>query len=232
MEEILIVEDDKDIQKLLSICLEQEGMAYTLVSAGLEAIERVKKKNPDLILLDINLPDMNGMDVCEQMRFSTTSPILFISCNHQDRDKILAFSLGGDDYIEKPFNTAVLMARIRSHLRRNRIIKKQRVQSQHLHFDNITIDIHSREVYRDGKAIELTTKEFDMISFLVQHPNQVFSPEQLLDSIWSIDSFSEKRTVIVHISNLRKKIEEDPLNPKYILTIRGVGYKFAGLQKK
>lgn len=229
MEEILIIEDDKDIQRLLSICLEQEGMRYTLASYGLDAIEKVNKKSPDLILLDINLPDMNGMEVCERLRLLTSAPILFLSCNNKDLDKILAFSLGGDDYIEKPFSTGVLMARIRSHLRRNRIIKNQKVQTRHLHFDNITIDTSSREIFRDGQAIELTTKEFDLISFFVQHPNQVFSPEQLLDKIWSIDSFSEKRTVIVHISNLRKKIEEDPLNPKCILTVRGVGYKFAGI---
>ncbi|WP_134703023.1 response regulator transcription factor [Ammoniphilus sp. YIM 78166] len=230
MEEILIVEDDRDIQRLFSICLEQEGIPFSIVSTGQDAIDSVKKKVPDLILLDIMLPDMNGMQVCEQIRFLTSSPIIFISCNNKDSDKVLAFSLGGDDYIEKPFSTSVLLARIRAHLRRNRIIQKQKTSSRQLAFDNIVIDTSSRELYRNGEIIDLTTKEFDLITFFAQHPNQVFSPEQLLDKIWSIDSFSEKRTVIVHISNLRKKIEEDPLNPKYIVTVRGVGYKFAGNQ--
>ncbi|MCY9693215.1 response regulator transcription factor [Paenibacillus alginolyticus] len=230
MEEILIVEDDKDIQKLLSICLEQEGLPFSIVSSGLDAIERVKKKVPNLILLDIMLPDMNGMEVCEQIRFLTSAPIVFLSCNNKDSDKILGLSLGGDDYIEKPFSTSVLMARIRAHLRRNRVIQKQKTNTRQICFDNIVIDTSSRELFRNGEVIELTNKEFDLISFFSQHPNQVFSPEQLLDKIWSIDSFSEKRTVIVHISSLRKKVEEDPLNPKYIVTLRGAGYKFAGYQ--
>jgi len=230
IEEILIIEDDLDIQRLFSICLEQEGIPFSIASTGQDGIERVKKKAPDLILLDIMLPDMNGMEVCEQIRFLTSAPIIFVSCINKDSDKVLAFSLGGDDYIEKPFSTSVLLARIRAHLRRNRIIRKQKTNSRQIFFDNIIIDTTSRELFQNGEVIELTTKEFDLITFFAQHPNQVFSPEQLLDKIWSIDSFSEKRTVIVHISNLRKKIEEDPLNPKYIVTVRGVGYKFAGNQ--
>jgi DNA-binding response OmpR family regulator len=230
MGEILIVEDDKDIQKLLSICLDQEGLSFLIASTGSDAIEIVKKKAPDLILLDIMLPDISGMEVCEQIRFLTSSPILFVSCNHNDSDKVLALSLGGDDYIEKPFNTSVLMARIRAHLRRNRIIQKQKTTDRQICFDNITIDTFSRVLTRDSEVIELTTKEFDLITFFAQQQNQVFSPEQLLNQIWGIDSFSEKRTVIVHISNLRKKLEEDPLHPKYIVTVRGVGYKFAGYQ--
>lgn len=231
MEEILIVEDDKDIQKLLSTCFEMEALPYTIASCGTEAIEQVKKSPPALILLDVMLPDMDGMKVCEQLRLLTTSPIIFVSCKNGDNDKILGLSIGADDYIEKPFSINVLLARVRAHLRRNRILKKQQParEEKNIRLDHITIDTQAREVFRDGKNVHLTAKEYDMLYFFTQHQNQVFSPEQLLDKIWGIDSFSEKRTVIVHISSLRKKIEEDPLNPRYIITVRGVGYKFAAV---
>ncbi|WP_019120297.1 response regulator transcription factor [Brevibacillus massiliensis] len=227
MDEILIVEDDKDIQKLLSLCFEQEALPYSVASTGKEAIEQVKKRAPSLILLDMMLPDIDGILVCQQLRMLTTSPILFVTCKNGDNDKILGLSIGADDYIEKPFNISVLLARVRAHLRRNRMLKKQQAkQDQSIHFDHMIINASAREVLRDGKKIHLTAKEFDLLHFLTQHPNQVFSPEQLLDKIWGIDSFGEKRTVIVHMSSLRKKIEEDPLNPRYIVTVRGVGYKF------
>lgn len=227
MEEILIVEDDVDIQKLFSICFEQEAIPYTITSSGLEAIEKVKKKNPSLILLDIMLPDMDGMEVCEQLRLITTTPIIFVSCKNSNSDKILGLSLGADDYIEKPFNIGVLMARVRAHLRRNRLLEKKNASNKVIAWDNFSLNINAREIYREDEIIHLTAKEFDLLYFLLRHPNQVFSTEHLLDKVWGIDSPSEKRTVVVHISSLRKKIEENPINPKHIITVRGVGYKFA-----
>lgn len=233
MEEILIVEDDKDIQNLLSVCFEQEALPYRITSTGMEAIEQVKKSSPALILLDVMLPDIDGMKVCEQLRLLTSSPIIFVSCKNGDNDKILGLSIGADDYIEKPFNVNVLLARVRAHLRRNRILnlkQKQATKQDHnICFDHIVINTNSREVFRDGKKTHLTAKEFDLLYFLAKNPNQVFSPEQLLDKIWGIDALSDKRTVIVHLSSLRKKIEEDPLNPRYIVTVRGVGYKFVAV---
>ncbi|HHY21575.1 MAG TPA: response regulator transcription factor [Bacilli bacterium] len=226
MEEILIIEDDQDIQKLLSICFEQEAMKYSITSSGLDAIEIVRKKSPSLILLDIMLPDIDGMEVCERIRLISTVPIIFVSCKNSNSDKILGLSLGGDDYIEKPFNIGVLMAKIRAHLRRNRLIERKNVLSKKIVWDNFSLDTNAREIYRENELIHVTTKEFDLLHFFLCHPNQVFSTEHLLDKIWGIDSLSEKRTVVVHISSLRKKIEEDPLNPKRIVTVRGVGYKF------
>jgi DNA-binding response OmpR family regulator len=171
------------------------------------------------------------MEICQQLRMLTSCPIIFVSCKNKDNDKILGLSVGGDDYIEKPFNIGVLMARVRAHLRRNRILQKQKEsQNEHyLHFDNFRINMYSREVFRDNEKIQLTAKEFDLLAFLVQNPNRVFSPEQLLDRIWGMDTLSEKRTVVVHISSLRKSIEENALNPRYIITVRGVGYKFAAV---
>ncbi|MFJ7975646.1 response regulator transcription factor [Peribacillus sp. JNUCC 23] len=226
MDEILIVEDDADIQKILSMNLSLEGFAYTIASTGMDAIKKVREKTPDLILLDIQLPDMNGIDLCQQLREMTAVPILYVTCNNEDKEKILAFAMGGDDYIEKPFNSRVLIARIKAHLRRNSINHNQNTLKKQITFDDIVIDLSAREVKRNGQVIELTAKEFELLTFFAQHPNQVFSAEQLLNQIWGYDSFSEKSTIIVHISNLRKKIEDYPVNPAYIITMRGVGYKF------
>ncbi|MBA9027142.1 MULTISPECIES: response regulator transcription factor [Bacillaceae] len=226
MDEILIVEDDADIQKILSMNLSLEGFAYTIASTGMDAIKKVREKTPDLILLDIQLPDMNGIDLCQQLREMTAVPILYVTCNNEDKEKILAFACGGDDYIEKPFNSRVLIARIKAHLRRNSINHNQSTLKKQITFDDIVIDLTAREVKRNGQVIELTAKEFELLTFFAKHPNQVFSAEQLLNQIWGYDSFSEKSTIIVHISNLRKKIEDYPVNPSYIITMRGVGYKF------
>lgn len=231
MKPVLIVEDDKDIQRLLSTCFEQEALPYSITSSGLEAVEFVKKTSPSLILLDIMLPDSDGMEICQQMRMLTSSPIMFLSCKNKDTDKILGFSLGADDYVEKPFNIGVLMARVRAHLRRGRLLQKHQQQHEEhqIRFDNICINTHSREVLRDKKVISLTAKEFDLLCFFARHPNRVFTPEQLLDSVWGMDTLSEKRTVVVHISSLRRSIEENALQPRYIITVRGVGYKFAAV---
>ncbi|ERI07629.1 response regulator transcription factor [Aneurinibacillus aneurinilyticus] len=231
MKPVLIVEDDKDIQRLLSTCFEQEALPYSITSSGLEAVELVKKTSPSLILLDIMLPDSDGMEICQQIRMLTSSPIMFLSCKNKDTDKILGFSLGADDYVEKPFNIGVLMARVRAHLRRSRLLQQQQQQHEdhQIRFDNICINVHSREVFRDKRVISLTAKEFDLLCFFVRHPNRVFTSEQLLDSVWGTDTLSEKRTVVVHISSLRRSIEENALQPRYIVTVRGVGYKFAAV---
>lgn len=226
MEDILIVEDDKDIQNLLTLCFEREAMPFSIASSGGDALEFVKKQAPSLILLDIMLPDINGFELCKMIRMHTSNPILFLSCKNSDNDKILGLSIGADDYIEKPFNIEVLIARIRAHLRRNRLLERKERVHRYLEFDNLKVDIQARELFRDHEQIHLTSKEFELLLYLLKHPAQVFTAEQLLEKIWGYDTLSETRTVVVHISSLRKKIEEDPLNPKHIITVRGVGYKF------
>ncbi|MED4204955.1 response regulator transcription factor [Neobacillus mesonae] len=226
MEEILIIEDDPDIQNLLTFCFEREAMPFSIASYGGEALEMVKKHTPSLILLDVMLPDMDGFELCKMIRMHTNNPILFLSCKNTDNDKILGLSIGADDYIEKPFNIEVLIARIRAHLRRNRLLKKKEQINRYLDFGNLRINIQARELFRNNEKIHLTSKEFELLLFLMKQPDQVFTAEQMLEKIWGFDTLSEKRTVVVHISSLRKKIEEDPLNPRHIITVRGVGYKF------
>ncbi|MFT4416567.1 response regulator transcription factor [Fredinandcohnia humi] len=227
--EILIVEDDKDIQSLLAMCFDQEGLIYRIVDNGMDAIRVFNLHNISLVILDIMLPDIDGFQICEEIRKTSAAPILFLSCKNTDQDKIVGFSIGADDYIEKPFSVNVLLARVRAHLRRNRLLaRNNRVegQSDTFEFDNISIDVRSREVKKKGKTIHLTTKEFDLLLFLLKNRNNVFSAEDLLYRIWGCETYSEIRTVVVHISSLRKKFEDNPLNPKYIVTIRGAGYKF------
>ncbi|MBM7866228.1 response regulator [Heliobacterium gestii] len=228
MDRILVVEDDPHIQRLLSIALRQEGIDFTLAGSGAEALAIAERQLFSLVLLDIMLPDISGTEVCQQLRLSSPIPIVFMSCKNQDSDKILGLSIGADDYIEKPFNLHVLMARIRAHLRRNRLFQQRLKQAEHpqIRFDNIIIDLQGHRVIRNSLEIYLTAKEFEMLAFFCRHPQQVFTVGQLFETIWG-EEFCETRTVIVHISNLRKKIEENPLSPKYILTVRGVGYKFA-----
>ncbi|MFD2444605.1 response regulator transcription factor [Bacillus sp. CGMCC 1.16607] len=236
MEEILIVEDEIDIQKLLSLCFEQEGLKYNMVSTGEEALDYLESdKEPSLILLDVMLPGKDGFNICEEIRKITCTPIILMSCKNGDHDKVYGFSVGADDYIEKPFRLNVLIARVRAHLRRNRILSKyieipptpiSTTSTNKVIFDNIEIDLQAREVLQNGKEIHLTSKEYDLLIFLYTNKNQVFPAEDLLYHLCGEDTNSEIRTVIVHISSLRKKLEENSLNPKYIVTVRGVGYKF------
>lgn len=226
MEDILIVEDDKDIQNLLSLCFDREAIPYSIASNGSDALEFINKRTPSLILLDIMLPDICGFELCKTIRMHTSNPILFLSCKNTDNDKILGLSIGADDYIEKPFNIEVLVARVHAHLRRSRLLEKKNKLRRYLEVDNLKIDIQARELFRNKEFVHLTSKEFDLLLYLFKHPNRVFTSEQLLEKIWGYDTLSEKRTVVVHISSLRKKIEENPLKPRYIITVRGVGYKF------
>lgn len=229
MSDILIVEDEREIQQLLSVCLEREGFSHNISSSGEEAVRYVKEKGrPSLILLDIMLPGMDGFTACEQIRQYTKAPIIFLSCKNEDRDKVLGLSLGADDYMEKPFSLNVLLARIKAHLRRNRILEQVEAPPKQnlITFDHITINLDAHEVYKNGEPLHFTHKEYELLVLMAENPNSVFSADKLLDSIWGIDTKSELRTVVVHISSLRKKIEENPLEPKYIVTVRGAGYKF------
>lgn len=232
VDSILIIEDDIGIQKVLAQCFEQEGLSYDIASNGKEALQYIRNNKPALVLLDIMLPDMNGFDICEEIRKVTLIPIIFLSCMNSDQDKVLGLSLGGDDYIEKPFRINVLLARVRAHLRRNRIIHQVKndvnksCSANLIEIDDISIDLNAREVKRKNKDIHLTLKEFDLLVYLYNNRNQVFSTDHLFETIWGYYTPSEIRTVIVHISSLRKKLEENPLQPKYIITVRGAGYKF------
>ncbi|ACL75898.1 response regulator transcription factor [Ruminiclostridium cellulolyticum] len=226
-EKILIIDDETEVIDLIKLYLLKDGFQVITATNGSTALELTNSHNPDLIILDVLLPDTNGLELCQNLRKITESPILFLSCKCTDMDKILGLTVGGDDYITKPFSPSELVARINAHLRRNRILTNQ-TNSADLSILNIaglTIDFANYTLYVDDKPVVLTVKEFEILSLLSQHPNMVFSLTQLYDHIWGVDNIGDTRTVMVHISNLRKKIEKDPANPKLIVTIKGIGYK-------
>jgi DNA-binding response OmpR family regulator len=227
-EKILVVDDDPDIVELVSLYLLKEGYEVITADNGQLVFDLVLLHKPDLIILDIVLPGMDGIEVCRQLRKNYNMPILFISGKSDDIDIILALSMGGDDYMTKPFSPSQLVARVKAHLRRYSLIGQTREDTQILKFPGLEIDLVSHIVKVGGKHISLSAKEFDLLTLLAKTPNRVYKLEHLFELIWSLDSLGDPRTLIVHISNLRKKIEPNPADPRYIITVRGVGYKFNG----
>lgn len=228
---ILIVDDDPDIRNILEIYLEKEGFKIITCNEGNKAIQAIDTHSPDLIILDIMMPGLDGYETCQAIRKKTNAPILFLSAKEDDFDKILGLRLGGDDYITKPFSPGVLVARIKAHLRRTRLASSKKEQTSErtiIEFPGLFIDLDSCIVRVNGKIISLPAKEFQLLCLLSKNVEKVFSVEQLFQLIWGENSLGDNRTVMVHISNLRKKIEPDPTKPMYILTVRGIGYKFNG----
>lgn len=229
-EKILVVDDETEISELIALYLSKNGYSVITAYTGYSALDLVAKHNPDLIVLDIFLPDIDGLELCQEIRKKSDAPVIFLSCRSEETDKILGLAVGGDDYITKPFSPGELIARIKAHLRRNKILSvKKEQKSDTLEYPGIIIDFLSHSVIVDDKSVALSYKEFEILAILVQNPNVIFSLGQIYDSIWGVDNFGDTRTVMVHMSNLRKKIEADPANPKFILTIKGVGYKFNSL---
>lgn len=227
-EKILLVDDEAEIVELISLYLKKEGYEVLCSNNGAEALEMAKEHRPDLVILDISLPGMDGIEVCRQLRKSFSTPILFLSCKSDDMDIILGFSIGGDDYITKPFSPGQLVARVKAHLRRSHLMEQHKEDSQHLYFPGLEVDLISRTVKVDGVIAPLSSKEFDLLLHLAKSPGKVLPLEQLYKMTWGVDSNGDTRTLLVHISNLRKKIETNPAEPRYVQTVRGVGYKFNG----
>lgn len=229
-EKILIVDDEKPINDLIRSYVEKEGYQTVTAFTGVEGLEKARQENPDLIILDVMLPDMEGTSVCLEMRKATQAPILFLSCKSQEIDKIIALSVGGDDYITKPFMGGELVARIKAHLRRQKAMESRDLgpaPGRVYDFPGLWIDTNTREILADGKKVSLTSKEFEILMLLIENPKRVFSAEQIFELTWKTECLGgDSRTVMVYISNLRKKLEINPQNPRYILSIRGVGYKF------
>lgn len=224
---ILVVDDDREINELLTMSLTREG--YQVLSAyyGNEALALARQHTPDLVLLDVLLPDMDGFQVCSELRKSSNAPILFVSCKDEDIDKVLGLGLGGDDFISKPFSPIELVARVKAHMRRSYFLPKAEAEAdQKLVFDRLLIDPATHRVLVDGKPIALSAKEFKLLFHLAKNPNRVYKNEQLFSLLWDDVHMGDTHTVMVHIYNLRKKLEENPAKPHYIRTIRGVGYKF------
>jgi two-component system alkaline phosphatase synthesis response regulator PhoP len=228
---ILVVDDEKDIVELISYNLEQEGFAVIKAYDGQMAWERVKTAKPDLVVLDLMIPGIHGLEVCKLIRRDTATqnlPIIMLTAKSDQVDKILGLELGADDYVTKPFNVRELIARIRAVLRRYEG-RQQRELSETFAFQGLSVNFGSCTVAVDGKKVDLSSREFKLLKFFTEHPGRVYSRDQLLDYVWGDETFVEPRTVDVHISRLRATIEQDKENPKYILTVRGIGYKFADL---
>jgi phosphate regulon transcriptional regulator PhoB len=228
---ILVVDDEKDIVELISYNLEQEGLAVIKAYDGQMAWERVKTAKPDLVVLDLMIPGIHGLEVCKLIRRDAatgTLPIIMLTAKSDQVDKILGLELGADDYITKPFNVRELIARIRAVLRRYEG-RQQKELSETFAFQGLSVNFGSCTVAVDGKKVDLSSREFKLLKFFTEHPGRVYSRDQLLDYVWGDEAFVEPRTVDVHISRLRASVEKDKEKPKYILTVRGLGYKFADL---
>ena len=222
---ILVVDDEALLVKGIRFNLQNEGYEVITGSDGLEAIRLVQEQSPDLVVLDVMMPNMDGMTACSKIREFSDIPIILLTAKTDDMDKLMGFDHGADDYLTKPFNILELKARIRALLRRcgNTEAKSS---CNTLGIGSITLDLDARNAYRNDEMVDLTAKEFDVIEFLMRNPNRVYSREALLDTIWAYEYRSDIRTVDVHIRRLREKLEENPAEPKYILTKWGVGYYF------
>ncbi|MEH6942998.1 response regulator transcription factor [Bacillus sp. JJ722] len=226
MKKILLIEDEISIAELQRDYLEINNFIVAIEHAGDTGLQQALSGKYDLIILDIMLPGLNGFEVCKQIRAVSDIPILLVSSKKEDIDKIRGLGLGADDYITKPFSPSELVARVKAHLSRYERLSGGQTDKNTILVHGIFIDKSARKVFVNEKEIPFTTKEFDLLSFLVQHPNQVLSKEQLFERIWGYDSASDVSTVIVHIRKLREKIENDTSNPIYLETVWGAGYRF------
>ena len=221
---ILVVDDEELLVKGIRFNLQNDGYEVITGSNGLEAITAAQKDNPDLIILDVMMPEMDGLTACSKIREFSTVPIILLTAKADDMDKLMGFENGADDYLTKPFNILELKARIKALLRRANQVGAECAPT--LTIGNITLDLDARNAYQSGVLADLTAKEFDVIEFLMRNPNRVYSRETLLDTIWAYEYRSDIRTVDVHIRRLREKLEENPADPQYIMTKWGVGYYF------
>ena len=225
--QILVVDDEKLIVKGIKFSLEQDGMEVTPAYDGEEAIQYIKEKSFDLVVLDVMLPKMDGLQVCRETREFSQVPIIMVTAKGEDMDKIMGLEYGADDYITKPFNILELKARIKAILRRS--VKKASAEPKEkkaLKARDRELAYASRRVFVNGREVNLTAKEFDLLELLMENPGKVYSRDKLLDTIWGFDYPGDARTVDVHVRRLREKIEENPSEPKYIFTKWGVGYYF------
>ena len=223
---ILVVDDEALLVKGIRFNLQHDGYEVITGSDGVEAVELAQSQNPDLIVLDIMMPRMDGLDACSKIREFSNVPIILLTAKADDMDKLLGFDRGADDYLTKPFNVLELKARIRALLRRSGAGAVKEAPKNELVGGSIRLDLDARNAYKGGVLADLTAKEFDVIEFLMRNPNRVYSRENLLDTIWAYEYRSDIRSVDVHIRRLREKLEENPASPKHIMTKWGVGYYF------
>jgi len=234
MAKILVVEDDDALRETLAYNLGREDYNVRAVEDGLSALESARKDHPDLVLLDLMLPGMDGIEVCRILRQEMNVPILILTARDDEIDRVVGLEIGADDYITKPFSMRELMARVKAHLRRERLIREEvggrqaTTMPDILTFDNLSLDLTRREILLNGVPLTLKPKEYDLLLFLAQHRRQALSRQFLLERVWGWDFSGGTRTVDVHVHWLRQKIEINPANPTRIVTVRGSGYRFEG----
>ena len=225
---ILVVEDDANLLETLKYNLRKEGYDVVTATDGEQAVFSARHEKPDLIILDIMLPKMNGFEVCRTLRKEMTAHILMLTAKADETDKVVGLEIGADDYVTKPFSLKELMARVHAMLRRSQMMEKPTAAQSSIRIGDLEVDIARHKALLSGVSVELSPKEFDLVAFLAKNKGLVFSREQLLEKVWGYDFAGDTRTVDVHIRWLRQKIEADPANPKYLVTVRGTGYKLEG----
>jgi DNA-binding response OmpR family regulator len=223
---ILIVEDEPNMVAGLRDNFEYEGYEVITAGDGVEGLERAFADSPDLVVLDVMMPRMSGLDVCRQLKARRPSiPVIMLTARGQEVDKVVGLELGADDYVTKPFSIRELLARVKAVLRRARTLPREQ---EHLSFGDVEVDLRKHQVQRRGQAVEFSAKEFQLLKYFLCHPGEALSRDRLLDEVWGYERYPTTRTVDAHIVRLRQKLEPNPEEPRFILTVHGVGYKFVG----
>ncbi len=223
---ILLVDDEDAVQKLLTFPLEREGFRVVPARDGEEALRRFADGEFDLVVLDVMLPKLDGLEVCKRIRAESTVPIIMLTARDDEFDKVLGLELGADDYITKPFSIREFRSRVRALLRRASIAPRDGARSETIAVGELTIDLARRSVELRGEAVQLTYVEFELLRTLAAHPGRVYSRQSLLEALWGGSEYRDPRTIDVHVRHLREKLERDPSEPELIFTVRGVGYRF------
>jgi len=236
-EKILVVDDEISLQETVAYNLKKQGYDVQTTGDGTEALEMAREMQPDLIILDVMLPGLDGFEICRILRREMTTPVLMLTARDDEIDRVVGLEVGADDYMAKPFSMRELIARVKAMLRRVRLIREEvseaenadgRPKQEVLEFGNLRIDITRREITVNDEVVAFKPKEYELLTFLAQHQGQVLSREFILERVWGWDFIGDSRTVDVHVRWLREKIEHDPANPRRIITVRGAGYRFEG----
>lgn len=233
IEKILVVDDEISLIETLSYNLKKQGYEVLTAGDGLLALDMARKEKPDLIILDLNLPGMDGLEVCRVLRKEQNTPVLMLTARDDEIDRVVGLEVGADDYLTKPFSMRELLARVKAMLRRVRMMREEVLapdidKSKVLIFGNLSLDLDRRELRIDNSVVPLKPKEYELLVYFSLHPKRAISRETLLEKVWGWDYTGESRTVDVHVRWLREKIEQDPQNPVRIVTVRGAGYRFEG----
>jgi DNA-binding response OmpR family regulator len=223
---ILLVDDEESVRKVLTFPLERDGFTVVQAADGEEALRQFAANTVDLVVLDIMLPKLDGLEVCKRLRSESTVPIIMLTARDDELDKVIGLELGADDYITKPFSIREFRSRVRALLRRAKAPAHAAAEEERIEADGLVIDVPRRTVEVRGEPVQLTYVEFELLRTLAAHPGRVYSRRMLLEALWKSADFRDPRTIDVHVRHLREKLEEEPRTPEYILTVRGVGYRF------